>query len=404
MALRPRPFDLSPASTPVTSAPATTAVPSAEPPIPVFRPYLGPEVHQATSDALTAGWIGMGANTARFEHDLGEFLELGERPILTTSSGTAALHMAGVLAGLGPGDEVICPSFTYVAGHQAMSQTGADVVFCDIEETTLGVDPASIRSMITERTKAIMAVHFSGIPCDMDGVHALAAEFGLRVIEDAAHAFGSRYHGQVIGSFGDLVCFSFGPVKVITTLEGGALVMPDRDSIQAAHELRLIGVDSDTEERYKNSRTWEYDVVRQGYRYHLGSIPAAIGLSQLRMVDTFIANRQAYCRRYNERFATIPEVTTTHSDYRDVAPFIYVIRVADADTRRALMAHMKTQGVATGIHFLGAHAFSYYEDCRRSDLSVTERVSDQVITLPLYSFMDERTIDRVVESVASFFG
>ena len=389
----------SPAGTPTSTPPIPTA-----PPIPVFRPYLGPEVHEATTAALTAGWIGMGANTARLEQELGAYLGLGERPILTTSSGTAALHMAAVLAGLGPGDEVICPSFTYVAGHQAMSQTGAEVVFCDIEERTFGIDVASARSVITERTKAIMAVHFSGIPCDLDGVYALAKEFGLRVIEDAAHAFGSFYKGRRIGSIGDLVAFSFGPVKIITTLEGGALVMPDRAAIQEAHELRLIGVDSDTEERYKNSRTWEYDVVRQGYRYHLGSIPAAIGLSQLAMVETFIRNRQAYCRTYNRQLAEIPEVKTPDTDYEDLAPFIYVIRVADGETRRALMAHMKAQGVSTGIHFLGAHDFSFYEHCRRSDLSVTDRVSEQVITLPLYSFMDDRTIDRVVGSIASFFG
>jgi dTDP-4-amino-4,6-dideoxygalactose transaminase len=372
-------------------------------PIPVFRPYLGPEVHAAVKEALEVGWLGMGEKTDRFERELSTFLGLDGRHLVATGSCTAAMHMAAVIAGVGPGDEVICPSFTYVAGHQAMSATGASVVFCDVEERTLGVSVESMRSMITGRTKAVMATHFAGIPCDLDGVHALAEAHGLRVIEDAAHAFGSRYKGRMVGSFGDLTCLSFGPVKVVTSLEGGAVITRDEKDVQALHELRLIGVDTDTAERYRNSRTWEYDVVRQGYRYHLGSIPAAIGLSHLAMVETLIRNRQDYCRAYNHRFAGISEVITPNSDFTDVAPFIYVIRVPDGETRRRLMAHMKIRGVASGIHFLGAHEFSFYRNCRRSDLSVTERVSQQVVTLPLHPFMDERTIDRVVDAVASFF-
>ncbi len=371
--------------------------------IPVFRPHLGPEVHAAVRDALEVGWLGMGERTYQFEGALSRYLGLDGRHLVATGSCTAALHMAAIIAGLGPGDEVICPSFTYVAGHQAMTATGASVVFCDVEERTLGVSVDSMRSMISGRTKAVMATHFAGIPCDLEGVYALAEEHGLRVIEDAAHALGSRHRGRMIGTFGDLVCFSFGPVKVVTSLEGGAVITPNEKEVQTLHELRLIGVDSDTAERYRNSRTWEYDVVRQGYRYHLGAIPAAVGLSQLAMVETFIRNRQEYCRSYNRRFAETPEIITLDTDFTEVGPFIYVIRVPDGETRRQLMAHMKARGIASGIHFLGAHEFSLYRGCRRADLSVTERVSQQVVTLPLHSFMDEGTIDRVVDAVVSFF-
>jgi dTDP-4-amino-4,6-dideoxygalactose transaminase len=386
----------------LTTSASNTAIP-ADAPIPVFVPYLGPEVHQAASDALTAGWLGMGPLTQRFEQEIGAFLGLGDRHVVSTNSCTAALHLAGLAAGLGPGDEVVCPSFTYVAGHQAMTQTGADVVFCDIEPETLGVDPASMREMIGERTKALMAVHYAGIPCHIDEIHALAEEFGLRVIEDAAHAFGSRSDGRLIGSFGDLVCFSYGPVKIITTLEGGAVITPRESEIQPMHEWRLIGVDNDTAARYSRGRAWEYDVTRQGYRYHLGSIPSAIGLSQLAMIDTFIANRQDYCRRYSEALADLPDVILPATDFTDLSMFIYFIRVADAEIRSELMAHMKAQGVATGIHFQGAHEFTFYKDCRASDLSVTEQIAQQQITIPLHSFMDDRTIDRVIESIRSFF-
>jgi dTDP-4-amino-4,6-dideoxygalactose transaminase len=222
------------------------------------------------------------------------------------------------------------------------------------------------------------------------------------VIEDAAHAFGSRSHGRHIGAFGDIVCFSFGPVKIITALEGGAVVTSDPDDVQRLRELRLLGVDLDRALR-TNTRMWDYDVVRQGWRYHMGSMQASIGLAQLELIDTFIENRRSYCRLYSERFADIPAVVTPATDFADLALFIYFIRVPDAETRAQLVTHMADRGVHTGVHFQGAHEFSFYSGCRRSDLTVTERLAGQQLTIPLHSFMDDDVIERVVESVVSFF-
>jgi dTDP-4-amino-4,6-dideoxygalactose transaminase len=308
-----------------------------------------------------------------------------------------------VLAGVGAGDEVVCPSFTYVAAHQAVTMTGAEVVFCDIEERSLGIDAESLRAAIGPRTKAVLVLHYGGPAADLSGIYEVAGEHGLRVVEDAAHAFGTFYDGRPIGSFGDLTCFSYGPVKIITSLDGGAVVLPDETDVQKLHELRLLGVTKDTRRRHEDERTWEYDVVRQGYRYHLGSVSAAIGLSQLELIDTFIANRQAYCRYYSEQLADVAGVRTPNTDFERVSPFLYWIRARDAATRSALMAHMREQGVATGIHFLGAHEFDFYRHSRRVNLHVTEEVAAGIISLPLYSFMDERSLNRVVHSVRSFF-
>jgi dTDP-4-amino-4,6-dideoxygalactose transaminase len=296
----------------------------------------------------------------------------------------------------------VCPSFTYVAGHQAVSMTGADVVFCDIEERTLAVDPESIRSVLGERTKAILVVHFAGIAADLDPILELAREHGLRLVEDAAEAFGTRYKGRLIGSFGDLAALSFDPVKVVTALDAGAVVTPHEEDVATLQQLRLLGVNRDTADRVRNRRMWEYDVVRQGFRYHLGAIPASIGLAQLRLVDTFIENRRRYCRRYSEAFADLPDVETPPTDFEDVSSFIYFVRVP-AEARADLMAHLSERGIGTGIHFIGAHHFSYYRDCRRADLSVTERVSAQEVTLPLWSFMDDDVLERVIDGVRSFF-
>lgn len=373
--------------------------------IPVFQPYLGREVYEAAARALDGGWLAIGKLSYEFEEKLAGYLGLQayDRELLTVSSGTAALHLACQLAGVGPGDEVICPSFTYAACHQAISATGAEVVFCDVEENSLGADPDSVGSLIGERTKAIMAVHYAGIPCRIDEIHELARECGLRVIEDAAHAFGSRSQGRLLGTFGDLVCFSFGPVKIITSLEGGAIVTANPDDVPRVREMRLLGVDTDRALR-TNDRMWEYDVVRQGWRYHMSSMQASVGLSQLALIDTFIENRRRYCRYYTDRFREIPEVVTPATDFADLALFIYFILVPDLETRSELIAHMNARGVKIGIHFQGAHTFTFYGPCRRGDLTTTERIAGRQLTLPLHSFMDDDTLERVVESVTSFFG
>ena len=373
--------------------------------VPVYRPYLGQEVQDAARDALEAGWLGMGKLSRDFEQGVADHLRLPpHRRVVSTNSCTEALHLAGQLIGLGPGDEVICPSFTYVAGHQALSRTGAEIVFCDVEEEGLSIDPARVLELITPRTRAILAVDYLGLPCRLDELMAIARQHGLRLIEDAAHAFGSGSGGRPVGSFGDITCFSFGPVKTITTLEGGAIITDDPADVQALHELRHLGIDSDTDARYRNQRNWEFDVVRQGYRCHLGSVPAAIGLAQLRMVDEFIANRQAYCRYYDDALGDVDGLQLFSTDWQDVAPYIYVVRVVDHDRRAGLIAHLKSAGIASGIHFLGAHEFTFYKDSRRGDLPVTERVTQQVLTLPLHPYMDAGTLDRVVDAVRSYFG
>jgi dTDP-4-amino-4,6-dideoxygalactose transaminase len=374
-------------------------------PVPVYRPYLGPEIQDAARDALQAGWLGMGRLSRDFESGIESYLGLTGRPVVSTNSCTEAIHIAARLIGLGPGDEVIAPSFTYVAGHQAITRTGAEVVFCDVEPGFLSLDPARIEELVTQRTKAILAVDYLGIPCRLDEITAIARRHGLRVIEDAAHAFGSVSDGRAVGSFGDITCFSFGPVKMITTLEGGAVVTSDPADVQTLHELRHLGIDADTDARYRNQRNWEFDVVRQGFRCHLGSVPAAIGLAQLPLVDEYIANRQAYCRRYDDGLRDLADdLVLFDTTWKDVAPYIYVLRLRDGSRRQALIDHLKARGISTGIHFLGAHEFSFYAGSRRGELPVTEEVTTQVLTLPLHPYMDDATLARVVAGVRSFFG
>ena len=370
--------------------------------IPVFQPYIGADTKKHVCDALDVGWLGMGATTLDFEQRISSYLGLDGRFVAVTNTGTSALHLALRAAGIGPGHEVITPSFNYVADHQAIRMTGAEVVMCDIRDDNLGIDVDKAAKLINERTRAIIPLHFAGVPCDQHGVYQLASQYGLRVIEDGMHAFGGEIGRRKIGSYGDICCFSFDPVKIITSIDGGCVIVNSEDELQSLQRLRLLGVDRDTTERYKNRRAWEYDVVSEGYRNHLTNIMASIGVSQIKRVDEFIASRREVCRTYSAVFSRIKGLRPPQSDFEGVSPFIYSLRVP-AGSREPLIAHLQERLIDTGIHFVPVHRHSYFMDAPHGDLSVTERVVREVLTLPLHSNMKPEFVDRVIDGVTSFF-
>lgn len=370
--------------------------------IPVFLPCTGADTKEHVGAALDAGWLGMGAITKEFEERIAAFLELKDRFAVVTNTGTSAFHLALRVAGVGPGDEVLTTSFNYVADHQAIRACGAQPVLCDIRDDNLGIDVKQARRLISKRTKAIDPLHFAGIPCDIEDVYRLAQEHGLRVLEDATHAFGTRRNGRRIGSFGDIAWFSFDPVKVVTSIDGGCVVTGSEEEMQRLQRMRLLGVDKDTTERYKNRRAWEYDVVCEGYRYHLTNIMAAVGVSQIKRAEEFIASRQQVCRRYSEAFRALPGVRLPQSDFRDVSPFIYSLRVLHG-RREAFIEHLRSSDIDAGIHFIPVHRHAYFAGARRGDMTVTERVCQEVLTLPLHSNMREEAVTRVIEAVTKFF-
>jgi len=372
--------------------------------LPMFVPYLGPSVLEAIGRTLEIGYLGLGPLTREFEVSVGQWLGLAEpRSLMATNSGTAALHLATLLSGARPGTEIICPAFTYVAAHQAVAQSGADVVFCDVNELDLCADPARVAELITHRTVAIMVCHYAGHVAEMQPIYDLAADHGLRVIEDAAHAFGSVHpDGTKVGARGDLVCFSFGQVKTITTLDGGAIVTGRADERGPLQEYRVLGVDKDLPSRYRSERFWEYDVVRQGYRYHLSSVPAAVGLAQLAMADNFIENRRRYCKRYDDSFRHLPGVSVLGFDWGMIGPFIYPLRVA-TNQRSQVITHLKGLGVPSGLHWgMGGHEFTFFRSSRRGPLPNTNRVTREIVTLPLWSFMPDDVVERIIDSFMSF--
>ncbi|MGO9879889.1 MAG: DegT/DnrJ/EryC1/StrS family aminotransferase [Acidimicrobiales bacterium] len=369
--------------------------------IPVFSPLTGDDTIKAVVDALADGWLGMGRLTKEFESAIGNFLGLQDRRVVAFNTGTSALHVALRLAGVGPGDEVITTSFNYVADHQAIRMCGAEPVMADISESNLAMDPESAQRMIGPRTKVLLPLHFAGIPADLTALYSLAESSRLRVVEDACHALGTVVGQRAIGSFGDLACFSFDPVKVVTSLDGGCVVVPDAASEEQLRLYRFLGVDKETHLRYQNARAWEYDVVSDGFRYHLNSISAAVGLSQMARIREFIESRQEVCTAYSLAFSQLPWCEPVATTFGDISPFIYSLRVLEG-LRQAFIAHMDSEGVATGIHFIPVHRHTHFRNCRTDVLKVTERVCEEVVTLPLHSLMPTRTVERVIEAVTGF--
>lgn len=370
--------------------------------IPVFMPVIDSKMKNHLNDALDVGWIGMGANTKEFEERIEKFLDLKNRFAIATNTGTSALHLALKIAGIGPGDEVITPSFNYVADHQAIKMTGANVVMCDIKEENLGIDCKKAESLITKKTKAIIPLHFAGLPCDQKGVYILAKKYQLRVIEDATHAFGTTINQKKIGSYGDIICFSFDPVKIITSIDGGCIIVNNKKELQLGQRLRLLGVDKDTTERYKNKRAWDYDVISEGYRYHLTNIMASVGISQIKQVNKFIMSRQKICKKYNKSFKDIKNIKIPQTNFDEISPFIYTLRILNKK-REGLIKYLQNNHIDVGIHFIPVHKHSYFKNSKIGDMTVTNNVVNEIITLPLHSNMKNEFVERIINCVINYF-
>lgn len=370
--------------------------------IPVFKPLLEREEIDAARRALELGWLGMGSYVGQFEEGIKNFCAGSERHVVAVSTGHAAIHLGLLAVGIEPGDEVITPSFNNAADFQAILATGAEPVFCDIRDDSLCIDLDKAEELVSPRTKAVIVMDYDCILCDHDRVAELAEAHGLRVLHDAAHAFGSKYQGKMVGSFSDVTMFSFDPVKAITCIDGGALVVRSDEELQLLHEMRLIGMSQPTKVMYTDARAWTYDMKTIGFRYHMANLHAAIGLEQLAKIDRIGESRREACRYYNENLVGIPEVAVPKTDFEDVTPFLYYVRVP-GEKRDALRNHLSKRGVDTGIHWQPGHWFTLLKDCRRGDLSVTDRVGHEVLSLPLHSMIGREALDRVIGGIRDFF-
>jgi dTDP-4-amino-4,6-dideoxygalactose transaminase len=275
-------------------------------------------------------------------------------------------------------------------------------VFCEIDPDTLNVDIQDVLAKIGPRTKAILPVHYCGQPCDMDALLAAGRKKGVLIVEDAAHAFGSSYKGKMLGSFGDATCFSFDPIKNITCGEGGAVVLADDAVAEEIRRKRILGIDKETWHRYRNERSWFYEVTTQGYRYHMSNINAAIGLAQLDKFAVFAARKRAIVLSYNNRLQDLEGISLLKWNLAETVPFTYIVRLPDG-RRDDLMAFLQERGVGSGVHYIANHIQPFFQDFA-VPLPITDRVWREILTLPLYVDMTDDDVDLVIRSVRAFFG
>ncbi len=370
---------------------------------PAYLPFARPTMDEATvtdvAAVLRSGWLTSGPRVRDFETALST--HAGGRPVRVLSSATAALEIALQVAGIGPGDEVITPAMTFFAAPNMIIKVGATPVFVDVDPTTRNIDLDAVAARIGHRTKAIMPTHFAGLPCAMDRLYALAAKHQLRVIEDAALAIGSSWRGRAIGSFGDLVVFSFHPNKNITTIEGGALVVNDAREAAQVETLRFHGI--------RRLPDGTRDVTVAGGKFNLPDVNAAVGLHQLAQLPAFNARRRALVARYFERFRTDPACELPHPGYAgDEAGhswnmFAPLLPLAGITLCRAeFRAELETRGIGTGMSYEAAHLATAYRHLgyHRGDLPNTEHIADTTVTLPLFPTMTDADVDRVCAACA----
>ena len=365
---------------------------------------MGEAGKKAVLETLESGWVTTGPRAIELGKRIAQFS--GAPHGLAVNSATGALHLALLAWGLGPGDEVITSTWTFVSTANVVLHTGATVVLVDVDPRTLCLDPARVEAAITPRTKAIVAVDFAGHPADYAALRALCDRHGLKLLADAAHSFGARLNDRPVGTLADATAFSFYAIKNITTGEGGCLVSADQPFLERAQVLSLHGISKDAWKRYSSAGSWYYEVTAPGFKYNLTDLAAALGLAQLERHGDFDARRQAIARRYDAAFAGVPEVTVpwVHPDAYH-ARHLYTLEL-DLDRlsvdRARFLELLKAENVGTTVNFIPVHKHPYYRDTlgfRAEDFPVAERIYPRIFTLPIYPRMEDADVDDAVTAV-----
>lgn len=380
--------------------------------LPFSAPTIDEEEINEVVDSLRSGWITTGPKVKRFEEEFKAYV--GAPFAIPLSSATAGLHLTLLALGIGPGDEVITTPLTFASTVSMVILVGATPVLADIEPGTLNIDPAKIREKITPRTKAVIPVHFAGQSCDLDPIFALAREFGLQVIEDAAHAIGTEYKGRKIGTFDSISIFSFHPNKNITTGEGGMVCTKDETLAEEISLLKFHGMSREAWKRFSAAGTPNYDILLPGFKYNMMDIQAAIGIHQLPKLDGFIARRTEIADFYTREFADVAELALpAYAPYEQrhawhlYTPLVR-IELLTIDRDR-FMAELKARNIGSGLHYKAIHHHEYYRKVMpvpAGSLPNADYASERILSLPLFPKMtldDARDVVAAVKDVIAHF-
>jgi perosamine synthetase len=354
----------------------------------LFHPHIPATAIDAVAKVLKSRWIGQGPLVDKFERKFGARFA-GQYPTLAVRAGTDALHLAYILAGLQPGDEVISPLFTCTATNIPLLYLGVKIVFVDVQLQTLNIDPTDVRRRITEKTKAIVCIHHGGLPSDMAELQTIADEYGLKLIEDAAHALGATYNNKSIGQISDFTMFSFAAVKNITTGDGGMLTMRDASLLDKARRLRSAG----TDRKAKQAGNWENDIFEIGYRYQTSDIAAAMGLAALDEFDDVLAHRRSLLEQYEQELANIPGVSVIGTGHKDRTHAAWMCTVL-AEKRESLQKKLREHSIESSqVHYRNDR-YSIFGG-RRDDFPNMDAVEDKYLHLPLHTRMNRSDVGRI---------
>jgi dTDP-4-amino-4,6-dideoxygalactose transaminase len=378
--------------------------------LPFAFPDIGEEEVVEVVDTLRSGWLTTGRKAKQFEDEFATYLG-GDVEAIAVNSATAALHLGLEAMGVGPGDEVIAPTHTFTATVEVVEYLQGRPVLVDIDRDTYCLSPAAVERALTDRTKVIIPVHYAGFPCDMEAIMRIAERAGVRVLDDAAHAFPTRFDGQLIGTMADATAFSFYANKTMTTGEGGMLVTRDPMIAKRARVMRLHGIDRDAFDRYTSTRpAWYYEVVAPGFKYNLSDIAASIGIHQLRKIDRFLDRRNELAGRYDEGLAELPlRLPPRPSGSSTHAWHLYVIRLDPGARlgRDELIAALYERGIGCSVHFIPLHRQPYWRDrygLTPDQFPESESMYEQAVSLPLFTRMTDADQDRVIEALQDLLG
>ena len=366
--------------------------------LPVFKPTMGEDEISAVAAVIRSGWIGTGPETEKFEAEFGKFI--GIKYAIGLNSATAGLHLALILCGIGKGDQVISPSFTFVAVNHAILQVGATPVFADIDEDTLCIDPDDVLKKINKKTKAIIAVHYGGHPVDLDPLIRICKKNNITLIEDCSHSVGAKYKGKMVGSFGDLAIFSFAAIKNIGTPDGGMLTTNNKNLAKRARILRWSGIDKSTWARSKGKYSWMYDVKELGYKYTMNDVSAAIARVQLKKLFQTNLKRKTIAQTYNQSLSKLSWIATSVAKpWAESANHNYWVKVKERDR---LVDYLKKNGISTTVHYYPNHLYKLYSKYQTTPLPVTDSVWKKIINLPIFPDLSANQQARVIRVIKNF--
>jgi perosamine synthetase len=373
--------------------------------VPFHRPSIGSEEMEAVRRVLESRWLTTGPVTQQFEREFADFV--GAKYALAVNSCTAALHLALDAAGVGEGDEVVVPSYTFTATAEVVTYLGAKPVLCDCLPGEFNVDPADVERRITGKTKAIIPVHIAGQPCDLGGLQEVTKRYGLCLIEDAAHALPAAYRGRRIGSISEFTAFSFYATKTITTGEGGMLTTNSEDHAQRAKIMRLHGISGDAWKRYSAEGSWYYQVVDAGYKNNMPDLLAALGVAQLRKAEEFHRRRCEIADRYLRAFCDLEELELPpeSEDPSSHSWHLFILRLRPellSIRRDDFISQLKRSGIGTSVHFIPLHLHPFYQQrygYEQGDMPQAENAYSRCLSLPIFPDMMDVEIEQVINAV-----